>query len=410
MKAIRFHVTIPRYAAGLALGKLSPRAYTSGLSCTTYEEIPDPRLPGEDWVVLGTRLGGICGSDTSAIYLKASPYFSPLVSSPYTFGHENYAHIAQVGKGVEGWRAGERVVVEPILWCAPRGFTSLCTYCASGEINLCKRVTEGSLAAGWGIGNCRDTYGSWAPYFLAHRSQLYHLPDEISDENALMVEPFAVGLHAALQNFPRDSDIVLIIGAGSIGLCLLAALRALGSQAKILVLARHAFQAEAATRLGASHVIRATRDTGFYAEIAELTGDILKQPIIGKRYLMGGVDLVFECVGNTASLDDALRLTCNGGRVVVVGLPGVVKRMDWSPIFARELEVRGSYVYNHAEQFQGKRWKAFDLAIELLASGKADLGWMVSHKYSLADFKQALRLTQKRGSENVVKIAFEFGK
>ncbi len=66
MKAIQYHVTVPRYAAGLALGKLTPRIYTSGLSCTTYDEIPDPVTPGEDWVVLETRLGGICGSDTSA--------------------------------------------------------------------------------------------------------------------------------------------------------------------------------------------------------------------------------------------------------------------------------------------------------------------------------------------------------
>jgi len=95
--------------------------------------------------------------------------------------------------------------------------------------------------------------------------------------------------------------------------------------------------------------------------------------------------------------------------VVVVGLPGKVKSMDWSPIFARELEVRGSYVYNHAEQFQGRCWKAFDLAIHLLTSGKADLGWMVSHKFPLADYQQALDLTNKRRSEKVVKIAFEFG-
>jgi len=192
-------------------------------------------------------------------------------------------------------------------------------------------------------------------------------------------------------------------------LCMLAALRALGSQAEILVLARHSFQAEAAKRLGASHVVRATRDVGFYAEIAELIEAGIKQPLIGKCYLMGGVDLVFECVGSAVSLDDAFRMTRNGGRVVVVGLPGKVKSMDWSPIFARELEVHGSYVYNHAEQFQGRRWKAFDLAIHLLTSGQADLGWMVSHKFPLADYQQALDLTNKRRSEKVVKIAFEFG-
>jgi threonine dehydrogenase-like Zn-dependent dehydrogenase len=409
MKAIQYHVTVPRYAAGLALGKLSKRIYTSGLSCTTYDEVPDPALPGEDWAVLGTRLGGICGSDTSAIYLKASPYFSPLVSSPYTFGHENYACIAEVGKALTGeWRPGERVVVEPTLWCAPRGFTSLCRFCAQGEVNRCERVTGGNLAPGLGIGSCRDTCGSWAPFFLAHRSQLYHLPDSISDENALMIEPFAVGLHAALQNLPRDGDKILIVGAGSIGLCMLAALRALGVQSEILILARHGFQAEAARKLGASQVIRATRDTGFYDEIAGLTGASLKQPLIGKSWLLGGVELIFECVGSRSALDDALRLTHNGGRVVVVGLPGVVKDLDWTPIFIKELEVRGAYAYHHADQFQGKRWKTFDLAIDLMARGKVDLGWMVTHKFAQKDYQQALDLTHKRSSEAVVKIAFQF--
>jgi threonine dehydrogenase-like Zn-dependent dehydrogenase len=190
---------------------------------------------------------------------------------------------------------------------------------------------------------------------------------------------------------------------------MLAALRALGSQAEILVLARYAFQAEAAMRLGASRVIRATGDTDYYAEIAELTEASIKQPIIGKRWLMGGVDLVFECVGSASSLDDALRLTCQGGRVVLVGLPGIVKRMDWSPIFQGAGCAR-AYIYHHAELFQGKQWKTFDLAIDLMASGKADLSWMVSHRFPLAEYKHALDLTRKRRSESVFKIAFEFGK
>lgn len=409
MKAIQFHITIPRYAAGLTLGKLSTRFYTSGLSCTTYEDVPDPIPPGEEWVVLQTSLGGICGSDTSVIYLKASPYFSPLVSSPYTFGHENYARIAETGKAVGGeWRTGERVVVEPTLWCTPRGFTSLCRFCARGEVNLCERVTEGSLAPGLMIGNCRDTCGSWAPFFLAHRSQLYHLPDSISDENALMIEPFAVGLHAALQYLPQDGDKVLILGAGSIGLCMLAALRALGVQSEILVLARHGFQAEAARKLGASQVIRAARDTGHYEEIAGLTNASIKEPLIGKPWLLGGVDLIFECVGSQSALDDALRLTRNGGRVVEVGLPGVIKSLDWTPIFIKELDVRGVYAYHHAEQFQGKRWRTFDLAIDLMARGRVDLSWMVTHRFAQKDYQQALDLTHRRGSEAVVKIALAF--
>jgi threonine dehydrogenase-like Zn-dependent dehydrogenase len=187
MKAIRFHVTIPRYVAGLALGKFWPRIYTSGLSCTTYEEIPDPKLLGEDWAVLATRLGGICGSDTSAIYLKASPYLSPLVSSPSTIGHENVARIAEAGKGVDGWRVGERAVVEPTLWCVLRELhQSVPT--APGVRSTSASGARGSWHPDWRSATA-GTPALRASYFLAHRSQLYHLPDQVSDENALMIEP-----------------------------------------------------------------------------------------------------------------------------------------------------------------------------------------------------------------------------
>ena len=94
MKAIKFHTDVTRYALGLALRGLAPSVLWSGLSCTRYEDTPDPGLPGDEWLVIGTRLGGICGSDASAIFLHASPYHSALTSSPFTLGHENAGVIA----------------------------------------------------------------------------------------------------------------------------------------------------------------------------------------------------------------------------------------------------------------------------------------------------------------------------
>ncbi len=409
MYAIQFDLSIPRYVIGLLLGKLSPRFYWSGLTCTAYKDIPEPHLPDEDWVVVKTRLGGICGTDTSIIGLTASPYLSPLGSYPFVLGHENTGSIAQVGAGVDGWQVGERVVVEPTLWCAPRGFTELCPACARGEVNHCQRQDRGKLPPGVSIGTCREVGGSWAPYFLAHRSQLYRVPDNMSDQNALMVEPFSIGLHAALQNFPADEQQVLIIGAGTIGLCTLAALRALGSQAEITVLYRHQFQGQAAEKLGASHVLRADRSRSYYEAIAGMTGGSVKRTLLGEKVLFGGMDLVFECVGTRRSLDDALRLTHNQGRVVLVSVPGVVKSIDWSPIFVHELEVRAAYLYHHAEQFQGRRWKTFDLAIDLLSRGVVDLSWLVTHRYPLEEYHQALLMTYRRGGNAAIKIAFEFG-
>jgi threonine dehydrogenase-like Zn-dependent dehydrogenase len=223
-----------------------------------------------------------------------------------------------------------------------------------------------------------------------------------------MIEPFSIALHAVLQNFPKDDEKVLIIGVGTIGLGIIAALRALGSQSEIIVLGRYGFQAEAARKLGASRVILGSRDNGFYNEIAQWSNGIVKHPIIGKPLVIGGVDTTFECVGSSGSLDDAMRLTRNGGRVILVGEAGVVKSLDWTSIFTQELEVRAAYLYNHVEEFNGTQWKAFDLAIDLMASGKVDLGWLVTHQLLLEDYKQAFELTTQRGKNQSIKVAFKF--
>lgn len=408
MKAIQFNFTIPRYVLGLALGKLSSKFFWSGLTCTNYTDIPEPELPAEDWVLVKTRLGGVCGTDLSAVRLKASTYSTPLVTFPFVLGHENIGRIEKVGNGVKDWEVGDRVVVEPSLWCKPRGFKDLCQFCAKGEINRCLRITEGHISPGISIGLCRDTGGSWSPYFVANESQLFRVPEAITDENALMIEPFTIGLHAVLQNFPEDSDKVLIIGAGTIGLCTLAAMRSLGSQAEIIVIGRYENQAEAAERLGASQVILGSRDNGLYHDIAQRSGAILKNPIMGKPLVLGGMDSTFDCVGSNESLDDSMRLTQNGGRVIFVGEPGVVRNLDWTPIFTQELDVKAAYLYNHVEKFNGKQWKAFELAIELMLNGQADLGWMVTHKFRLEDYRQAFDLTNQRGKNQAIKIAFEF--
>jgi threonine dehydrogenase-like Zn-dependent dehydrogenase len=408
MKAIQFNFTIPRYILGLVLGKVSRKIFWSGLTCTDYKEIPTPDLPGDDWVMIKTRYGGICGTDTSTVFLVLSPYLTPFASFPLTLGHEGVGRIAKIGTDVSDWQVGQRVVVEPVLWCKPRGFEELCRFCARGEINRCERFTEGDLAPGIQIGACRDTGGSWSPYFVAHKSQLYPVPEEVSDENALMIEPFAIALHAVLQNYPEDTDKVLIIGAGTIGLLTLVALRALGSQAEIVVLGKYGFQTEAAQKLGASQVILGDRNNGYYEEIARWSDGSVKNPALGKPIVIGGVDSTFECVGNQGTLDDSMRVTRNGGKVILMGAPGVIKGLDWSSIFTQELSVKAANLYNHVETHNDKEWKTFDLAIELIASGEVDLGWLVTHKYQIEDYKKAFDLTYQRGKNQAIKIAFQF--
>lgn len=405
MKAIQFTTTIPRYALGLSVRKVAPALLWRGIACVGMRDIAEPVLPTPEWVKIRTRLGGICGSDLGTIHLHSSPYFAPFSSSPFTFGHENVGYLVETGTAVSGWEVGDRVLVEPTLWCRPRGFTQLCAACAGGETNRCERVTQGDIAPGLFIGDCRDTGGSWSPFFVAHQSQLYAVPDAISDQNALMVEPFACGLHAVLNNFPGDKDTVLILGAGTIGLVTLAALRALGSQSRVLVAARYPFQADRARHFGADDVLL---ETDLFTAVAAKTSATLHKPLIGKRVMLGGVDHVFECVGSDSTLDDALRLARTGGRVTLVGLPGLAKGVDWSAIFLQELQLNAAYIYHHAEQYNGRIWRTFELALHLMESAQVDLAPLVTHYFRLDDYAQALRMHTSRGTHGIIKGVFNF--
>jgi len=117
--------------------------------------------------------------------------------------------------------------------------------------------------------------------------------------------------------------------------------------------------------------------------------------------------VTYECVGNDDSIDDSLRLTRSRGRVVIVGVPGVPKTVDWTPIFAKELDVVGAYNSNHAEPFRGEKRGAFDIALELMQNG-LDLGWLVTHKFKLEQYAQAFSLLEKRGASKAIKAVFEF--
>src|SRR2546426_7852879 len=213
MKALIFNPTIPRFLVTKALSAVSRAAVWGPTSPLQYRDIAEPPLPGEDWVRVGVRLGGICGSDLHTIHLDTSPAMSALTSFPFVLGHENVGTVLEAGRAVPTLRPGQRVTVEPVLPCAARGVPA-CPLCAAGRYNLCVRTTEGHLSPGLMIGACRDTGGSWSASFVAHRSQVLSIPDGVTDEGALMAEPMACAGHPLLSSPPPDRSTVLVIGGG----------------------------------------------------------------------------------------------------------------------------------------------------------------------------------------------------
>jgi len=406
MKAIRFAAPLPTYLLTLAAGRLSPRFYVGPLACTRYGEVPDPALPAPDWVRVRTRLGGICGSDLAIVTLGASPSTSPFSSFPFVLGHENVGEIVELGADVRGFDRGQRVVVNPLLSCVPRAIRPACAACAAGRPSRCAHFTDGALAPGMFIGTTRGVGGSWGECFTAHASQLVAVPESLSDEEAVLVEPLACAVHAVRSHLPPAGERALVVGAGSIGLLTVAALRALAPASPVTVLARHVFQGEHAERLGAERVVIAR---GRYVDaLAEAAGARLLRPVLGERIAVGGFDRTVVCTGDSRAMEDALRMTRAGGTIVLLGNAVHLKGVDWAPLWLKELTLAGSLAYG-AHAHGGATRHAFEEAVALIAGGRAAVRPLVTHTFPLADHARALATAADRGGAHSIKVAFRPG-
>jgi len=369
--------------------------------------MPEPVLPNDQWVKIRVTYGGICGSDLHLIHLHDSPSTSPFASFPFTIGHEAVGRISEVGLAVKGLKLGDRVAVDPVLSCMVRGLPDPCEACRRGDYHLCGHMTDGDIAPGLLIGACRDTGGSWSTYLVAHHSQVFKLPDEINDLNGIMIEPFSCALHSVMRNPPKADDTVLVVGAGTIGICVVAALRALNMACKIVVVSKYDVQTKLALRYGADEVIRwCGRGYKSIYEIAEVLKARVLKPVFGPPVIQGGADIVFECVGNSRSVNDALRFARSGGKVVLLGLAGILDRIDWTTVWLNELDVKGSFAYS-TEEFNGIRMRTMQVAIELMKSGKVDLSPLITHRFPLEKYKDAFSTIVNKRKEACMKVVFE---
>ncbi|CAN5675213.1 zinc-binding dehydrogenase [soil metagenome] len=404
MKALQMTDSIPRYAMSKGVSRLRPDAFWGPLGCMRYRDVEPPALPTPEWLRVRTIYGGICGSDISTVTLHASTTTSVFTSFPFTFGHENVGVISELGPETpEGFEVSQRVVIDPLLSYEQRGLDNPDGIAA----NHCQSYHLGAVSPGLMIGFCRDTGGSWSEEFVAHPSQIIPVPDHVSDEEAVLTEPFAVSLHAVLQNMPSDDDTVLVIGGGVIGLCAIAALRGLGSKARIIAIARYEFQAEEARRLGADVVLGKLRGKALEQKLVETLGARSLKPVLGPNLIVGGADVVFDCVGSPSSFEQAVRFAGSGGTVVLIGLAGKLDGIDWTPVWLNELTIRGAFTYA-MEEWQGEQISTMALAMRLMAEKHVDLGPLVTHRFPLDDYREALTTVTSKGSSGVVKAVFDF--
>ena len=405
MKAISFAAPIPTYLVTQVAGRLSDAWLTGAHACTRYADVATPELPDDRWVRIRTRLGGICGSDLAIVALEASPSTSPFSSFPFVIGHENVGTIDKCGSAVQGFGLGDRVTVNPLLCCEPRAISPACPSCAAGQHSRCDHFTDGALPAGMFIGTTRSLGGSWGEYFVAHESQLVRVGDSVSDAAAVMTEPFACCVHAVLGVNPQPGHRALVIGAGTMGLLMVAAMQALAPQSPVTVLARHAFQARHATNLGAARTVMARGD--YLGELAEAAGTRLLKPILGRPIGVGGFDLVFVCISSVRGVEDAMRFARAGATIVLLGNATTLRGLDWTPLWIKELTFKGTLAYG-GHSHGGADTNAFEIASELISAGRAPVASLVTHQFPLADYRTALHTARAKGPGESVKVAFKF--
>jgi threonine dehydrogenase-like Zn-dependent dehydrogenase len=392
--ALEYHRSPGRFMAarGLTSTKLGGRM--SGMIAGNVSPLrlvnrQAPEVPGEGWTRVTPRLSGICGSDLGLLTGRSSPYLSPMTSMPFVPGHEV---VGETQDDLPGMPKGTRVVMDPVLSCAARG-TPECRWCASGHQSRCDHITTGRISAGLQTGSCADTGGGWSRQFVAHASQLHAVPDDLPDERAVLAEPLACAIHSVRRVKVASGSTAVIIGAGTVGLLTLLALRELTDVGAVYVVAKHGHQQEKAKALGATAVIEPRKAV---RALRRVTAARMHTPEIGGDFLLGGVDTAFECTGGSSGLDTSLRLVRAGGTVVVSGMPS--GGVDLTPLWYRELELVGAYC-------SGADGADFADAIRL--AGTAPLDGYVGTTYPLARWREALNHAADAGRLGTVKVAFD---
>jgi threonine dehydrogenase-like Zn-dependent dehydrogenase len=222
------------------------------------------------------------------------------------------------------------------------------------------------------------------------------VPDGLADEAAVLVEPAACAIHAALSAAPCEQTTAVVIGAGTLGLCVIAALaRWREDVTRIIAIAKHPRQQEFATQLGATSVAEP-------AELRRAVRRVTGSWILDNGQLSGGAPFVLDCVGTASSIADALAVTAPGGQVVLAGIPGPAN-VDFTPLWQREVSVTGSYTYGPEPTAGGRH--SFDLAFELAES--AGLDRLLSATFPLDRHTEAIAHAAAAGRRGAVKVAFD---
>ena len=402
MKALLANYSLGREVWDRFKSKFRKQADGSHAVSIDLANVPSPPLVGPQWVKIRSILSGISSMEEGLLLRHDPSVFAPFLSFPFVPGNEIMGIVTDMGDKVQGIELGQRVVVNPLLSCLPRGITPLCPSCSSGHPSACRSFAKGAIGPGVAIGACADTGGGWGDEVLAHSSQVRPIPPSVESEQAILVPEFTRAVRAVLQFPPKPGDRVIVMGASSLGLLTLIALKRLGHNPHLIVVAEHAFEADLVKSMSDATVVMAHAAGSSYEEVAALVAGAVRYPEVGHLTLEGGADLVYETTGIQERMEDAVRFTGERKQLVLMN-PTQTLGFDMAPLWLKGVGIEGT-LFSGAESYQGQTRETFDIAIDLVEAAGLPLGDLMTHRFRTEDFRQALSALADRAASKAVKV------
>ncbi|XP_049871677.1 sorbitol dehydrogenase-like [Pectinophora gossypiella] len=310
----------------------------------------------DDEVLLRMDSVGICGSDVHYWQSGACGHF--LLKDPMIMGHEASGVVEKIGAKVKNLKPGDRVAIEPGVPCR------YCEFCKTGRYHLCPDIEFCATP---------PFHGNLCRYYKHAADFCYKLPDHVSMEEGALLEPLSVGIHACRRGGVQAGDIVLVLGAGPIGLVTMLAAKAMGAS-KILITDILQSRLDFAKKMGADETILVTKDSN--------EADLVKKihELLGSH-----PDVSIDASGAQATVRLALLATKSGGVAVLVGMGSPELTVPLAGAVAREVDIRGIFRYVNE----------YPIALSMVASGKVNVKPLVTHHYSLEETLEAYEVARQ---------------
>jgi L-gulonate 5-dehydrogenase len=311
------------------------------------EERPMPVIKSPTEVLIKVKAGGICGSDVHIYHGTSS-----VATYPRVIGHEIVGEVIETGGAVTGFSIGNRVIMDPVISCGT------CYQCRIGRRNVCGKLQVRSV----------HVDGGYQEYIVVPQESIYHIPDNLSWEEAVMIEPFTIAEQVCSRAQIVTEDVVFIMGAGPVGLSILKRVKMSGATCFVSDIMEN--KLDYARQYGADVTINAAK-VDVKEEILRLTNG-------------NGATVVIDAVCSTRSFEQTLTYVCSAGRVITLGFSKEPSAINQLSITAREIDVRGSRLHNNK----------FPVVIKYFRSGELQVKDMITHRYPFTEIHEALRLIE----------------